>query len=312
VCLIIDCVNGKDMPSVNTFGGCDPFVEFRLVKSHQDPVTKKGFRQGSKTKEGLTVQTASKDNESNPEWNETLQLLKAPIRKDWYLQVILWDKNMMADTPLGHQTFLLEKLLEGLAFVANETTQKRNSRKIDFKSLLGDGNKVHATIQCKFSYVDMLRFSFNVVKGSRFPKVKLLGTIDGFVELRVERQDVRKKQFESYPGESCVWSSKTTIVQDSMDPKFNQEFDVVLPARAPLQLQVIIWDSNSPLPDSPIAHGVLDLMEVAGKPLGKGPQEHKIRFKCPPGVNPAGDVKKTTVAVSINHQQLFVESSQDD
>merc|ERR1719356_2006928 len=109
-----------------------------------------------------------------------------------------------------------------------------------------------------------MKFTFSVVKGTRLPSVKMFGGINSFVELRVETQDPKKKDFESAPSSTCLWSSKTPAVQDSYDPKFDQHFDVVLPAIFALKLQVILWDSNAPLPDSPICHSVMDLSGVVG------------------------------------------------
>jgi uncharacterized protein (UPF0333 family) len=311
VCLFVECINGKEMPSVNTWGGCDPYVEFRLVQG-QDPLLQKGGGVTSKAPEGMSFKTESDDGNQNPTWNAKFELKEVPLRKDQFLQVILWDKNTFNDTPIGHQSFMVEKLLEGLTFVAGQDQPKRNSQKISFQSLLEGKDTMRATIQTKFSYVDMVKISFTVVKGSRLPSVKMFGGINSFVELRVDTQDPKKKDFESSPTDSCLWSSKTTPVQDNCDPKFGQNFDVVLPAIACLKLQAIVWDSNAPLPDSPICHSIMDLSGVFGGPIGTEPKEHKLRFTHLPGVSPTGDVRKTIVTVAIGVAPVFDQGVDDD
>lgn len=297
------------MPSVNTFGGCDPYVEFRIVQG-QDPLKNKSGNVSEIVSPELVAKTESVEGTQSPEWGEKLELKMVPVRKDCFVHVVLWDKNMISDMPIGHQTFLVDKLLEGLAFVASETIQKKRPQKMSFKSLLDSGEKLKASVQTKFSYVEMVKFHFTVVKGSRFPKVKILGTIDGFVELRVETQDPRKKDFETRPTSSCLWSAKTSVIQDNMDPKFNQEFDIILPAYAYLILQVIIWDSNSPLPDSPICQSVLELKEVTGRSPSAEPTEHRLKaFKNPPGVGLVADVKNTRVAMKIGACQVLDEAA---
>jgi len=303
VCLFIECINGKDMPSVNTWGGCDPFVEFRLVQG-QDPSQRKGGGVLCKAPEGMSVKTESDDGNMNPTWNAKFELKEVPLRKDQFLQVILWDKNTFNDTAIGHQVFMVEKLLEGLTFVAGTEQPKRHAQKVSFKSLLEGNFELSASIQTKFSYVDMMKFTFTVVKGSRLPSVKMFGGINSFVELRVDTEDPKKKDFESSPSSTCVWSSKTPHVQDSLDPKFAQTYDVVLPAIFALKLQVIIWDSNAPLPDSPICHSVMDLNGPVGE-MANEPKEHKLRFAHLPGVTAAGDIRKTILTVAIGVSQIF-------
>ncbi|CAK0885172.1 unnamed protein product [Prorocentrum cordatum] len=311
VCLFIECINGKDMPSVNTFGGCDPYVEFRLVQG-QDPLLHKGGCVTTQAPNGMSVKTEADDGNSEPTWNAKFELKEVPLRKDQFLQVILWDKNTFTDTPIGHQTFMVEKLLEGLTFVAGTEQPKRNSRKVSFKSLLEEGVKLTATVQTKFSYVDMVNFNFRVAKGSRLPNVKLLGAgINSFVELRMVTEDPKKIDFEYSPPSTCLWSSKTRIVQGNTDPKFDQNFEVVVPAIAALKLQAIIWDSNSPLPDSPICHSVMDLSGVVAE-MAQVPKENKLKFTHLPAVSPAGDVRKTTLTVAIGVSQIFDQGKDED
>jgi len=311
VCLYIDCISGKDMPSVNTFGGCDPFVEFRLVQG-QDPILQKGGGAMSKAPEGMSFKTEPDDGNMNPTWNAKFEIKEVPLRKDQFLQVILWDKNTFTDTAIGHQTFMVEKLLEGLSFVAGTDQPKRNAQKVSFQSLLEDQSlQLKATIQTKFSYVDMVKFSFTVMKGSRLPSVKMFGGINSYVELRIETKDPKKNDFESSPTSTCLWSSKTPAVKDSLDPKYDHNFDVVLPATAALKLQVIIWDSNAPMPDSPICHSLMDLSGLVGE-MPKEPKEHKLRFAHLPGVAPTGDVRKTVVAVAIGVSQAFDQEVNND
>lgn len=156
-------------------------------------------------------------------------------------------------------------------------------------------------MECRFSYLEVLRFKVLIKSASRLPKVDMFGTCDCFVEARVVRGDPRKvAQFEYTPGTPCLWSSKSAVVNNNLDPKWNQEFEALVPIDAHCFLQMILWDSNSPLPDVALCHSVMELSEVAAAKPGGSPTEHKLKFSQLPGVDLPGDIKKTQLKVELS------------
>jgi len=134
----------------------------------------------------------------------------------------------------------------------------------------------------------------------------MLGTCDGFIEARVVRGSVKTGTFDHGPNdEVCLWSAKTQIVHNSMDPKWNEKFVASVPGYHNLTLQLILWDSNAPLPDVAIAQAWVDLLEVAKGAPGGPEVDHKLRFSKLPGIAPVADFKKTQLKLTLAFEQAF-------
>merc|ERR1719291_147934 len=156
----------------------------------------------------------------------------------------------------------------------------------------------------------MHKYTLNVVKAQRLPKVNTFGTVDGFIELRLvkdcHKAPLSKKDFDWTPDPAtCVWSAKTDVVTDNMDPKFNAEFQTIVPGYHALKLQVILWDSNSPLPDVPIAHHIMDMHKITCGDPGQPPTEHKVKFSKIPKVQAPGDFKKSTLTLNLAYDVQY-------
>merc|ERR1719379_1667556 len=157
--LIVEVLNGADMPSVNTFGGCDPFVEVRCVKGDPRP---KGGDISAIPKD--TAKTKSIDGDLTPEWNETLTLAKASYGADMFLNVILWDKNITSNTPIGYQAFPITEVLESLQYNADEATPaKKELHATEFESLLKDKSMaLKVSVHMNLSFLEVHKFKFHV------------------------------------------------------------------------------------------------------------------------------------------------------
>lgn len=226
--------------------------------------------------------------------------------EDEFLHIVLWDYNLTGNTLLGHTAVAMPKALENLVFDATKQPTKRDY-KAKFKNLYDDNSTdLKATVECKLAYLEVLAFKLSIKSGTRLPKVDMLGTCDGFIEARIVRGDPRKAaQFDYSPGESCLWSVKTNVVSNTMEPKWNQDFEAVVPVDNTVFLQLVLWDSNSPLPDVAIGHAVVELSQVASLKPGLAPTEHKLKLTKLPGVEPPGDFSKTRLKMLLGYSLVF-------
>merc|ERR1719321_1163104 len=90
-----DTLEGFSMPNVNRFGGCDPFVECRIVRG--DPTN--SLRGDIDKAPLLTAQTDVNRNDLSPCWKQRLALAGLMYEKDLYVQLVLWDYNLVRNQP---------------------------------------------------------------------------------------------------------------------------------------------------------------------------------------------------------------------
>jgi hypothetical protein len=98
ITLVCDILEGSDMPNVNRFGGCDPYVECRIV--HGDPTNR--LRGDLDISPLHSVQTEVKRNDMAPSWDQRLILADVKYSKDLYMQLVLWDYDLARSQPIGH------------------------------------------------------------------------------------------------------------------------------------------------------------------------------------------------------------------
>jgi len=263
--LIVDVKNGIDMPNVNTFGGCDPFVEIRIVKG--DP-SKKGGDVEAIPKD--TVRTKAKDGDTTPDWNETLRLAKATYAEDTFVNIILWDSNITKNTPIGYQHLPITELLSDMTYDASVVDlPKKDFVAASFQSLLADKSMgLKASVNMAFSYLEVHKFTFNIKSGSRLPKVDTLGSIDAFIEVRLVKGDPKTFHFERSPGAETLWSAKTNTVNDSMDPEWNQELSVTAPAE-PGNFFVFALIDAGHMANTPVGMVTVPLQGLCGQRNGE-------------------------------------------
>jgi len=296
VCLLVHCISGKDMPNVNTLGGCDPMVEFRIVNG-TNPVQVQGGNVASEAKH--KVQTQVVQNSFQPKWDERFELLGASFQVDCFLQAILWDYNLTGNTALGHTALPITQAIEGLDYNPNEEQDNKKSHKPKLISLLDETQDLKARVSFTVSYVEMHKYELNFVKASRVPKVDLLGTCDAFMEARVVTADPQSLPFEKSPGASCIWSGRTKVINNSLDPKWNDKLKFTVPGHQSLCLQMVLMDSGS-VCDTPLCHTVIHMKEIAHGTPGGDFAEHKLKFSKLIGVE-CPDFKRTQLTIKIKY-----------
>jgi len=292
IALVCDVLEGTDMPNVNRFGGCDPFVECRIVRG--DPTN--SLRGDIDKAPLLTAQTDVKRNDLSPCWKQRLALAGLMYEKDLYVQLVLWDYNLVRNQPVGHVALPIEQ-----ALVRHGT--RRPERALSFSSLPGcEELSLTTKVSAQFSFWEEYRHRLVVVSGSWLPKVKMLGTISSYIEARVLRHDPRKAPLHSQAlaATECLWSGRTNVEADNVDPSWEQEFDFVLACDlSSLWLQLVLWDANSPLPDVPIGHAVVKMSQAVQPGRGGNLVDHHLRLEELPERHVKTDLSHAKLAVRM-------------
>jgi len=294
--------NGTNMPNVNTFGGCDPFVEVRCVKG--DPQKKGGGITDVPKDAG---RTKSRDGDLNPTWNETLTLNKASFGQEKFVQIILWDANIAKNTPIGYFAINTPQLLSGLQYDPQAAEPAVKDYTPDFfHSVLEDKSMaLTAVVNLSFSYLEMHKFKINVKKCSHLPKVDSIGSIDAFVEVRLVEGDPRQMEYKNSAGPETKWSGKTKVINDNMDPTFNEDISFTYPANPALNLIVVVADSGT-LGNTPIGMVVIPFRQICSNANGSD-QVFKSKLEKMPNWAAPDKLKLSTVSFSVSHD-LAMES----
>lgn len=300
ITLVCDVLDGTDMPNVNRFGGCDPFIECRIVRG--DPTH---CLRGDVDKAPLlSAQTDVKRNDMTPSWRQRLALPGLIFEKDMYVQLVLWDYNLTRNQPIGHVALPVQEAIA-------RHSPRRPERALSFSSLPGTEElSLKTKVSAQFSFWEERKYRLFIVGGSWLPKVKMLGTISSYVEARVLRCDPRKVPFHSQPtaAAECLWSARTNVVNDNVDPNWEQEFDFTLACDAgSLWLQLVLWDANSPLPDVPIGHSVVKVSQAVHSAHGGDLAEHSLRLEELPERHVATDLSRAQLAVRMGCEPVSVE-----
>lgn len=298
ISIVCDVLEGTDMPNVNRFGGCDPFIECRVVRG--DP--SHNLRGDVDKAPLMAAQTEVKRNDLAPRWDQRLALNDMAYEKGLYVQLVLWDYSIMRSSPVGHVALPLEQALI-------RHGQRRPVRVMNIVPLPGgDSPALNTTISAQFSFWETYRHRLIVVGGSWLPKVKMLGTISAYVEARVLRNDPRKASFVSRPVSptECLWSGRTKVVADNVDPCWEQEFEFELACDlTSLWLQLVLWDANPPHADAPIGHAVVKISQAVQPNLGGELVDHLLRFEELPERHAVADLSRAKLAFRMGCQPVM-------
>lgn len=310
ITLSCEVLHGTDMPNVNRLGGCDPFIECRIVRG--DPSVR---HRGDVDRAPIhATRTEVKRNDMNPRWDEKLSLSGISYDKDLYVQLVLWDYNLLRNTPIAHAAMSLEQALKGSACYSNGK-QRGRLHMLGFHALAGSEHERLATkVSVRFGFWETYKHRLAMISGSWLPKVKMLGTISSYVEARVVRTDPRKAAFQSQPNDECLWSGRTAVVNDKVDPVWDQEFTFTIDAEPLLWLHLILWDTNSPLPDMPIGQAVQALTQVkamSGHVHGQM-AEHHVQLEDVPGRNIAADLSRAKLVIKTGCNSMSADDSEDE
>jgi Ca2+-dependent lipid-binding protein len=290
--------NGVDMPSVNTFGGCDPFVEIRIQKG--DPAAKDGDLSAVPKD---TARTKARDGDMTPEWNETLELKKTTYGKEMYVNIILWDSNIAKNTPLGYQALCTTDLLSGLKYDPTAEAQQKKEHVAKFTSLLGEGKDLKAIANMSFSYLEVHKFKVTVKKATNLPRVDSIGSIDAFVEVRLVNCDPRQMEYTKSPGNECLWSATTKIVNDNQNPTFGENFQFTCAADPSLYLIFVMSDSGT-LGNTPVGQVIVPMKQICSNKMG-AEQECKLKLEKLPGWDAVNGLTKASISFSVIHDQAI-------
>jgi len=310
ITLSCEVLQGMDMPNVNRLGGCDPFVECRIVRGdpsvrHRGDVDRAPVR---------ASRTEVKRNEMNPRWDEKLSLAGLPYDRDLYVQLVLWDYNLLRNTPIAHAAISLEQALKGSACYSSGK-QRGRLHTLGFHPLAGsEQDRLATKVSVRFGFWETHRHRLAMISGSWLPKVKMLGTISSYVEARVVRADPRKAIFQSQPSHECLWSGRTVVVNDKVDPVWDQEFTFTIDAEPSLWLHLILWDTNTPLPDMPIGQAFHLLKQVKVKSGRSHGQmvEHHLQLEDVPDRSITADLSRAKLVIKTGCNFMSADDSEDE
>lgn len=316
VLLVVSVIKGEQMPEVNTLGGCDPFVEVRIHSGTEDPI--KNSNIARPLRPTWSVQTQPKPNERAPLWNETLELVDCTVSAETYVHMILQSWDLARAIQVAHTSMNINKALDKLTFVADANVSQENKFRLKFKSLLGAQYKMNCNplVDIKISYLEVTKFKINVIKACKLPQVKqLMGTIDSYVECRIVRGNPLKMTFGRFPNKDkdqpglCLWQGTTPVMANNNEPQYDKNFsDAEVPAYGDIYLQLILWDSNYPLLDTPIAHQAMNLRDVMGKPPDTL-AESELKFQKLEGWDKVASFKHAKLSVSIAYSIVMDETA---
>lgn len=300
IALTVDVINATGLPSVNTFGGCDPYVEIRCVKG--DPVAR--LKNGGNINEVPrdSAKTTTKDGDLTPDWNETLCLHKAIYGKDKFFNFVLWDSNITKNTPIGYHSINSMKLLEGLTYDPKTVApSKKTLKATDFVSLLEDKSmSLKSELNLKLSFVERHKFTIKVKNASHLPKVDTLGSIDAFVEARVVEGDPGQMEFNNSPGAETMCNGKTKVVSDNMDPTFNETIEFEYDADPKLNLIIAVVDQGT-LGNTPVGFVTVPFMMLCSDADGSEHEFNKCKLKKIPNWPEPQNLEKATVSFTVTH-----------
>jgi hypothetical protein len=297
IALFVNVKNGNNMPSMNTFGGCDPFVEVRCVKG--DP-SEKGGDVKTKPRDGCFAKTKELSGQTNPVWNQTIILPKAIFENDSFVNIILWDHNRSENSTIGYQHVALSQLLQGMQFDASlDELPQKDFVAAAFQSLLDSPIEgFFPGVNMAFSFCEVHKFRFKIDLCSALPKVDK-DALDTYVEVRLCDQDPRN---EKYPisGKHCLWTAKTKTVKDKTDPKFSEELEGICPANPKLFFQVVVIQSKKLL-NQPIGAVVIPMVGLCGQKSGE--REFTSTLTKLPNYSEAAGLSSASIKFKICHDR---------
>eukprot|EP00929_Paragymnodinium_shiwhaense_P076837 TRINITY_DN39557_c0_g1_i1.p1 TRINITY_DN39557_c0_g1~~TRINITY_DN39557_c0_g1_i1.p1 ORF type:complete len:939 (+),score=241.27 TRINITY_DN39557_c0_g1_i1:239-3055(+) len=306
--LFVMVQSASGLPSVKMFGGIDPHLELRCV-SGVDPARRNDGGIASPPK--FSVSTQTKKGETEPKWGETLLLdgfAKAP---DHFLQVILWDSGMTGKTAVGSVTLAAPECLGDADYDPgrNGPLPACPKKLKKFKNLHDPSMSLKTAVSLSLSWVEVHRYSIKLQKASRLPKVKMIGTINSLIEIRICKKDPRKSDYVAAAGPDLVaFSGRCDAVPNSMDPKYDKEISFETPGHPLWFLQLILIDDASPMPETPLAQAVIPLYELGETlPFSMGGKQidHKLRFSKLPGADLPAEIRKSKLSVAIGYDTVM-------
>eukprot|EP00435_Cladocopium_sp_Y103_P007263 s3374_g2.t1 len=112
-----------------------------------------------------------------------------------------------------------------------------------------------------------------------FRNRRIIARTDSRLSNEEREERINNLKSDWFPDEDpkCIWSGRTQVHTDAIAPKFDQEIKATLPADPTLKIQIILWDSNAPMADFPVAHHIMDISEEICHKQDLPPVEHVIK-----------------------------------
>eukprot|EP00927_Polykrikos_kofoidii_P086186 TRINITY_DN9585_c0_g1_i1.p1 TRINITY_DN9585_c0_g1~~TRINITY_DN9585_c0_g1_i1.p1 ORF type:complete len:590 (-),score=101.33 TRINITY_DN9585_c0_g1_i1:42-1811(-) len=220
--LLIFAKKAKDLPSVNMFGGIEPYFEFRAVD--KDPCKKGRFVEQV---DNHSVKTAQAEDCEKPSWEGHLELGGFRFSSGSFLQIILWDVGSTGDTPVAHAAMDMTKCVNGLLYdPAGESIKKLQQADHSVKkfvNLMDKSAKLSCSLKMSVCYVEVHTYLLNVIQVTGLPK-KIEDFEECFFDVRVVRGDPKKVGYEKeVDPATTVWSGKTSRKEASEEVSFGDE-----------------------------------------------------------------------------------------
>jgi len=310
VCLMVEVLGGENMPKLSG-DVCDPMVELRALYG-DDPNDVKDGRAKSTPK--YSIRTEPKDNDQNPRWEETLELRGLANKPDHWMQVILWDKNYMTDTALGHWAIPVTDALLGLDYdPRREGALPKNPKKIADMNSCKKKEKLKSILNLNISYVELHVYHLTISKATDLPIVDAMGTIDGIIEVRICRNDPRKHEFDKVANPNDVmWTGRTMVQSNTTNPVWKKQWpEIELPGIPSLWVQFNLINDNSPLPESNVGQFVISMKEFLGQqePMnlkaGSKMTPKKLKLEKYSNIDPVGEFKKAKLYVELGYETIL-------
>mmetsp|Transcript_56219 Transcript_56219/g.103119 ORF Transcript_56219/g.103119 Transcript_56219/m.103119 type:complete len:606 (-) Transcript_56219:93-1910(-) len=306
-------IDGKDMPSVNTFGGCDPFVEVRIVDG--DPTIKKGALNEVPI---ATAKTKTVSDSTEPKFNETVKLKGAKNAgvvhdSSTYVEFILWDWNATGNLALGYSTLSMVDTLSGLDFNASAMSQQARDHNCKFSSLMTGSNSskaMKAEVKVSFSYLEVQKYTVKAVSGTKIPGINSFGSVSPCLEVRIMEGDPKRVPYSSSPGKECHWSDTTAPQPSNQEPKWRQELEGSTIADPSHHLLLAVHDAGT-MGNTPIGFAAIPMKDVLTKPLGAFHEWKNLKLHAFPGEGAPGDIKQSKITVEIRHDLVMKGSKHD-
>jgi hypothetical protein len=263
--LVIQVKNARNLPVSREIVA--PYVEISCVKA--DP---KGRQSGQVHAPIAIKRTHSKQDEADPEWNETLTLSKIVYEPEHFIKIALWDSNETSqNTPIGYHSVGLSEFVSGLMCNPNEDGIASKSYTADnLVSLLPDTSEVlQSVVNLTISCVPICKFVVSVLKASLLP-AGAQGDLASFVEIRVVHGDPHGQEYHTKPHHETVWHGRSRTVHGSTDPEYNDEINFMVAASPECYILLCVIDSaNLSDDDDKLSHTPVGMTAVPVKEVLK-------------------------------------------
>jgi len=302
VVVVCEVLSATGVPSVNTLGGADPYVEVRIVTG-EDPA---GIHGGDTTRKPVaSAKTKVLKNCMTPEWKETFVLQGASCKQEFYVQLIMFDQNSgRKNTALGHASLSLAAAILGCSYNGKDERSKAvHELPLAPCDVLAAIDVSQTRLKVNFWYYEMHKWKLTIKKGTKLPQMKTMGAIDSFVEARLCKKDPKTKPVQETPSKDVIWHKQTETVVDSLDPEWNQNLTFVAAGDPKMFLQLILYSGATTFSAAqPLGCAILPMDKVLAGKLGGGQETQVLKFAALHGVEPPEGLSDARLTIKLGFE----------